>query len=38
MFIEINGLAYNLMFTQSIDKLYEDGKYKILYAISNENK
>lgn len=38
MFLEINGLAYNLMFTQSIDKLDEDGKYKILYAISNENK
>ena len=38
MFVEINGLAYNLMFTQSIDKLDEDGKYKILYAISNENK
>ena len=38
MFIEINGLAYNLMFAQSIDKLDEDGKYKILYAISNENK
>ena len=38
MFVEINGLAYNLLFTQSIDKVDEDGKYKILYAISNENK